>query len=626
MKNSYSPHALCRFALAAALCALFCLPLPGAANAASLAEEHTVLYYLIEMQRRVTKNCGGRSMAEAPSLMPSETLRGIARQSLNSGTPAEALAASAGLTGVPLLAAETGGGDAQSAFTSLNASQCPRLMGQEYHYIGAAQSGSRWVVILSAAEPGAAAATAGTGASGAMASGASPGTASGGASARTESRAAAPTQTDAAAPPAARPLPGSTGPDKPERPGSEPTYAASPVVVMELEVSPTGDVLGLPRKSAPEVTPFAAPAAPLAPASGGGPDRVSGEPTHAASPVPVGEIRVDAAGRPLGPVRGQTAPSAYDSQSRTGVIPPAGSAARPGATAPVRVAPAEPAPPAPSSAAPGLAPLNLGSGAAGVPSGSSGQAGQTGQAAPSGSFDAPEGSPSADMPPLFVPPQGPGPFGARQTPPPPAAPASGVAPLQDTRPEQPSASIVLLPDQDREEGADPGQNRAVTEDGYTGATAERRMPPPGAAAPGQGATRMLVLVNAARARGGLCGNEQMPPAPALAYNPMLGAAAQAHAQDMTARNFFSSTTPEGVTLGRRVSAAGYVWAFVAEDIAAMDGPEEVVIQSWLAAPRQCRNLLGSEYSEAGFGLDEVGGHWVFTLAAPMMEDGAVTPR
>jgi uncharacterized protein YkwD len=86
---------------------------------------------------------------------------------------------------------------------------------------------------------------------------------------------------------------------------------------------------------------------------------------------------------------------------------------------------------------------------------------------------------------------------------------------------------------------------------------------------------------------------------------------------MTAGRFFSSITPTGVTLGQRLTAAGYIWSFAAENIAHMDGTAEDVLHSWLAVENRCLNLMGAEYMEAGTGYDPAGRNWVFTLTAPM---------
>jgi uncharacterized protein YkwD len=89
---------------------------------------------------------------------------------------------------------------------------------------------------------------------------------------------------------------------------------------------------------------------------------------------------------------------------------------------------------------------------------------------------------------------------------------------------------------------------------------------------------------------------------------------------MASRRYFSSTSPEGVTLGRRVSNTGYNWAFIGENIASMKASAQAVLQSWLSSPNQCRNIMSPDFTEAALGTDPSGRYWVFTLAAPMAED------
>jgi uncharacterized protein YkwD len=128
---------------------------------------------------------------------------------------------------------------------------------------------------------------------------------------------------------------------------------------------------------------------------------------------------------------------------------------------------------------------------------------------------------------------------------------------------------------------------------------------------------LLDLINAERAKGRMCGGTRMPPTHALLANPILMDAAQRQARDMTARRYFSSTSPEGITIGRRLTEAGYNWAFTAENLARVQGGEEAVLRGWLSAESRCVNLMGAEYFEAGIGHDPAGRNWVLTLAAPV---------
>jgi len=121
--------------------------------AAGFAADHTILYYLIEMQRRATRSCNGAPMPEAPSLMPSESLRSLAARSASSGQPVAQIAAESGLSGIPYLAATAHGATPKQAFDALVSAQCSALMGQEFHYIGASAHNGQWTLIMAATEP-----------------------------------------------------------------------------------------------------------------------------------------------------------------------------------------------------------------------------------------------------------------------------------------------------------------------------------------------------------------------------------------------------------------------------------------------------------------------------------------
>ena len=132
------------------------LLLPGAspAVAAGFAEDHTILYYLIEMQRRANRTCGGERMPEAPSLMPSESLRRLAALSASSGQPAARIAEKNGLAGIPFLATTARGTTPRQIFEALVSGQCSAIMNPAYQYIGASGQDGLWTLIMAAAEPG----------------------------------------------------------------------------------------------------------------------------------------------------------------------------------------------------------------------------------------------------------------------------------------------------------------------------------------------------------------------------------------------------------------------------------------------------------------------------------------
>ncbi|MDB5946195.1 MAG: cysteine-rich secretory family protein [Ramlibacter sp.] len=108
---------------------------------------------------------------------------------------------------------------------------------------------------------------------------------------------------------------------------------------------------------------------------------------------------------------------------------------------------------------------------------------------------------------------------------------------------------------------------------------------------------ILQQINLARASGHVCGTEILPPVPALAWNDVLFSAAARHSQDMATRNYFSHTTPEGISFSQRLSTEGYsAWA-EGENIAAGQGSVSEVMSAWLGSEGHCRNIMQSLFTE-----------------------------
>lgn len=495
---------------------LLLLPAFSAGFAAALAEDHTVLYYLIEMQRRVTKRCGGAPMPDAPPLVPSAALRVLAEHSGESGQSPESYAEAHGLAGIPFLALSIPARGPQEAFDRLVEAQCPALMGREYRYIGAARERDQWMLYMAGDQPRAFA----------------PDPGSGGAPLAPES---------------------SGAPAMPENP--QETFAGAPqdVAASASAIERRGEVAGPPAVSAGNT--------PIVPAVA---TRLGNEknPPAALSVTPVAAFR-----------------DAYDP--------------RPAPSVPVAEVPVDgmgrivgrPAPIAPSSAAanPAYAP---------APGAASAYAPETFSATP----DAP----------IYVQPGGAGSVND------PAAPASPV--VMRTFEVDATGRILGPVPLSGEDSARP-RNGNASPGGipFSGQAPARLFS--GGAGEGENA-RLLDMVNRNRAFARMCGTVSMPAAPPLRENSLLAAAAQAQADAMAAGGYFSSTSPQGRTLGRRITEAGYAWTVVAENIARSEPPADEALQRWLAEPAQCRNLMGAEYVEAGVGRNAANNLWVFTLAAP----------
>ncbi|WP_297796265.1 CAP domain-containing protein [uncultured Marinobacter sp.] len=108
---------------------------------------------------------------------------------------------------------------------------------------------------------------------------------------------------------------------------------------------------------------------------------------------------------------------------------------------------------------------------------------------------------------------------------------------------------------------------------------------------------MLRKVNAARASARSCGSEQFAPAEPLTYNCPIEGAAEHHSNDMASNNFFSHTGSNGLRVGARVTATGYEWSVVGENIAAGYDDVDTVVQAWLDSPGHCRNIMEPKFSQ-----------------------------
>ncbi|TDE87076.1 hypothetical protein E0686_03210 [Deinococcus sp. S9] len=132
------------------------------------------------------------------------------------------------------------------------------------------------------------------------------------------------------------------------------------------------------------------------------------------------------------------------------------------------------------------------------------------------------------------------------------------------------------------------------------------------------AQRVLDLSNQARAQGRTCGSTRFAPAAPLTYNAQLAQAAQAHATDMATKNYFSHTSLDGRTVAQRITATGYAWRAIGENIAAGQTTPEQVVAGWLQSEGHCRNIMNPAYQELGVGYAQGGSYgttWVQDFGA-----------
>ena len=96
---------------------------------------------------------------------------------------------------------------------------------------------------------------------------------------------------------------------------------------------------------------------------------------------------------------------------------------------------------------------------------------------------------------------------------------------------------------------------------------------------------------------------------ALKDNPQLLRAANQHARDMVASEYFSHDSPDGRSVSNRVKSAGYVRGFarwqVGENLAWGSGLKSSarrIVLAWMGSPGHKRNLLDPSYREAGLAV------------------------
>jgi uncharacterized protein YkwD len=111
---------------------------------------------------------------------------------------------------------------------------------------------------------------------------------------------------------------------------------------------------------------------------------------------------------------------------------------------------------------------------------------------------------------------------------------------------------------------------------------------------------LLARLNALRAAGADCGTEGVkPPAAALAWNVFLTQAAEAHTQDMVAKNYFSHTGSDGSTLANRIDLTGYRWSTIGENIAAGYASIDTVLAGLMASDGHCANIMEAGFADVG---------------------------
>lgn len=88
----------------------------------------------------------------------------------------------------------------------------------------------------------------------------------------------------------------------------------------------------------------------------------------------------------------------------------------------------------------------------------------------------------------------------------------------------------------------------------------------------------------------------------LKLNNQLNAAAQAKANDMAAKDYWSHTTPDGKEPWTFIQASGYGYQKAGENLAYGFNSSEDTIAGWMNSASHRENLLDDSYTEVGFGF------------------------
>jgi uncharacterized protein YkwD len=110
---------------------------------------------------------------------------------------------------------------------------------------------------------------------------------------------------------------------------------------------------------------------------------------------------------------------------------------------------------------------------------------------------------------------------------------------------------------------------------------------------------VLKLTNAARAEPRTCGTRRLGPAPPLAWNDKLAAAALAQSRDMASRSVLDHVGRGGSHASDRATRAGYAWREIAENVASGQGSPQQVVAGWLSSPTHCANIMNGSITEMG---------------------------
>jgi uncharacterized protein YkwD len=113
---------------------------------------------------------------------------------------------------------------------------------------------------------------------------------------------------------------------------------------------------------------------------------------------------------------------------------------------------------------------------------------------------------------------------------------------------------------------------------------------------------VLMLTNAARARGATCGDMgTFEPAGPLVMNAELRCSARLHSMDMGEMGYFAHESQNGDDPFDRMAAAGYSGRLMGENIAKGQQSPSEVVDGWMNSPGHCTNIMNKGFTDIGIG-------------------------
>lgn len=113
---------------------------------------------------------------------------------------------------------------------------------------------------------------------------------------------------------------------------------------------------------------------------------------------------------------------------------------------------------------------------------------------------------------------------------------------------------------------------------------------------------VVAEMNRRRAQGAICRGTAYPAVGPLVMDNALQQASRCHSLDMGMRSYFSHDTPEGLTVGDRITAAGYTGSPRGEVLAAGQPTAQSAVEAWMTSTTgHCEGVMNASANEIGVG-------------------------